>query len=105
MQRVERELFQSLTLFLQHEIISTLPSYAAITAVGISPDLRQAKVYFRLVGLPENLRRTEVLLSEQRGQFQKCVSKNLSMKFCPSLRFVYGAASEPDAVDLLFENL
>ena len=104
-QRVERELLELLTNFLLHDWGTPLPCYASITAVETSPDLRHARVFFRLVGKESLTRSAEEILAGGRGAFQKRVASGLKMKFCPVLKFEFGRVAQMDDIDTLLENL
>ncbi len=104
-QRVERELLEVLSHFLLHGLGEPLPCYSSITAVEVSPDLRYARVFFRLVGKENLTRRAEETLAGLRSLFQKQVAQNVKMKFCPVLKFEFGRVAELDEIDKLLENL
>lgn len=104
-QRVERELFETLSNFLRHGLSEPLPCFASLTAVEVHPDLRQAKVYFRLVGGQEEVKAAEAILTAERSNFQREVARQVQSKFCPVLRFEFGVAEKRDEIDELFENL
>jgi len=104
-QRVERELLETLAQFLQHGLNEPLPCFAAVTAVEVSPNLRHARVFFRLVGEKKHIDATEAILEKDRHLFQKEIVREVKMKFVPVLRFVYGHADKHDEVDQLLENL
>lgn len=104
-QRVERELFEVLSSFLIHGLAEPLPGYASVSAVEVTPDLRNARVFFRLVGGEDEVNATREVLQRQRGLFQKHVASTIAMKFCPVLRFEFGVAPHLDEVDILLENL
>lgn len=103
--RVERELLETLSHALLHELNAPLPGYASITAVEASPDLRSAKVYFRLVGDKKTTDETEKVLTNYRNIFQQHVVKNLKMRYSPVLRFEFGTVPKTDEIDALLENL
>lgn len=103
--RVEKELFETLSHFLLHELPEPLPCYASITAVDVTPDLRSARVFFRLVGEAAHVKEAQEVLTAERPRFQKHVAREVKMKFCPVLRFEYGVAPHMDEVDQLLENL
>jgi len=103
--RVERELFQLVSEFLQHHVPDVLPSFASVTAAEVSPDLKHAKIFFRLVGDQETCLETEGLLTDYRRDFQNHVAKNLKTKFCPVLRFVFGRVEALDPIDEMLMNL
>lgn len=104
-QRVERELFESLSHFLLHGLSTPLPCYVSITAVEASSDFRYARVFFRLVGKDKVTREGEETLASLRGAFQKHIAQNLKMKFCPVLKFEFGRVAQQDEIDVLLENL
>jgi ribosome-binding factor A len=104
-QRVERELFETLSYFLLHEFGHPLPCYASISAVEVNGDLRSAKVFFRLVGGADETGAAKALLEAERTRFQKHVAREIQMKFCPVLRFAFGVKPHLDEVDELLENL
>lgn len=103
--RVERELFETLSHFLIHGLAEPLPSYASLTAVEVNPNLRLAKVYFRLIGDKNQVAESETILNREKPNFQREVAKKLQAKFCPVLRFEYGVADKRDEIDELFDNL
>lgn len=103
--RVERELYQLLNAHLVHHIASTLPCMTSITAVEVHPNLKTAKVYFRLVGDDSICEQAKFQLDERRSDFQREVARQLVTKFCPVLRFEYGLAKDGDDIDALIAQL
>lgn len=104
-QRVEKELFVTLSHFLLQGLATPLPCYTSITAVEVTPDLRHARVFFRLVGKESLTRKAEEVLAGLRGAFQNQVAKGLDMKFCPTLKFEFGRVAQQDEIDVLLENM
>jgi ribosome-binding factor A len=104
-QRVERELLEALSHALLHELNTPLPAYVSVTDVVANPDLRGAKVYFRVVGDDKAAEAAEKILENERKTFQKYISKNLQMRYVPVLRFEFGRAPHKDDIDTLLENL
>ena len=103
--RVERELFQLASEFLQFHMAEPLPAFVSVTAAEVSPDLKHAKIYFRLVGEEEDQQISEEILLEHRKPLQSHVAKKLKMKFCPVLRFVFGHVDVLDPVDQMLAQL
>ncbi len=67
-QRVERELFETLSHYLLHGLQQPLPCYASVTAVEVNPNLRHAKVFFRLIGEGKTVEQAkEALLGSAPG--------------------------------------
>lgn len=103
--RVDRELLQLSSDFVQNKMGQPLPAFVSVTAVETSPDLRHAKIFFRIVGESADQERSEAILDNHRPLLQKEVAKNLKMKFCPVLKFVYGRVDGLSDIDLLLANL
>lgn len=104
-QRVERELFETLSNFLIHGLGETLPCYASVTAVEVNSTLRHAKIFFRLIGDKPQVEAGQKILEKERGNFQREVAQKISAKFCPVLAFKFGVAEKRDEIDELFDNL
>lgn len=104
-QRVERELFETLSHFLVHGLSESLPVLTSITAVEVNPNLRHARVFFRLVGSPDETRAAEELLTQKRHLFQREVAQTLKTKFCPVLKFEFGVAAQASDIDILLAGL
>lgn len=103
--RVERELFQIVSEFLQFELGEPMPAFVSVTAVEVSPDLKHARVYFRVVGEEEDQKISEEILADHRKNFQSVVAKKLKTKFCPVLKFIFGRVEALDPVDQMLANL
>jgi ribosome-binding factor A len=69
-------------------------SLVTITSVMVSPDLRQAKVYW-VVSFPSNTDRdariaeVDEAFQNAEGLFRRMLSKELAIRFVPALRFYY----------------
>ncbi len=60
-----------------------------ITAVDVSPDLRQAKVYVTQFGRDVDTGEVESVLNRASGQFRHELSHCLRAKSVPVIRFLY----------------
>jgi ribosome-binding factor A len=104
-QRVQRELFETISHFLQHSLPLPLPCHATVSAVDLSQDLSSARVFFRLVGADPDVKEGEAILRGECGRFQRHVARELALKFTPTLRFEFGHAPHLDEIDELFASL
>ena len=105
LQRVERELLELVSLFVHHQLSEPLPAFASVTDVEVSKDIRHATIYFRIAGSEEAINESKEILNENRSDMQKEVAKALPLKFCPVLKFEFGAAKPMDEVDELLWKL
>jgi ribosome-binding factor A len=86
-----------------HKIISQLLirglkdpriGFVTITGVKLTQDLRQATVYFTVVGSDEEKKHTEAGLNSARGYIRTELAKDLKMRFTPEVHFKYDKSFE-----------
>lgn len=70
------------------------PVLVAITAVDVTPDLKQAHVFVSALGTPAEQRRVIEKLTAARAHLQGEVAKRVSLKNTPLLHFKVDAAIE-----------
>lgn len=86
-QRVEKEIKQLVSTFFLREGRGRLPGLVSVAEVAVSGDLRQAKVYLSFLGKDEDRDECIEAVEELRPEAQHVVSKTLTMKFSPKLKF------------------
>jgi ribosome-binding factor A len=64
-----------------------IPGLITITRVEISPDLRQAKVFFSVIGDEKTKKLTLQILQEAAGYIAITASKKVVLKYFPQLTF------------------
>lgn len=73
-----------------------------ITGVDTSPDLRQAAVYYRVLGDETDRAQVQGGLERAAGYIQRVVGRELRLRYTPTLRFVFDStldvASRVDAL-------
>lgn len=81
-----------------HKIISELLikglkdpriGFLTITGVKLTPDLRQATVYFTVHGSEEDKKHSEAGLNSAKGFIRKEIGQALKMRFIPEIHFRY----------------
>ena len=63
--------------------------FVTVTSVDTTPDLRQARVYFSVLGSEEERAETLAGLESAHGLLQQTVATELRMKHTPTLQFVF----------------
>lgn len=64
-----------------------IPGLITITKVETSPDLRQAKVYFSLIGSEKEKKTALQILQDAAGFISMTASKKVVLRFFPQLTF------------------
>lgn len=105
--RVEREIKECLAQILLRELKIPLPGFVSIVEVGLSPDLRSARVYLRVAGGEAEKKEADTILTAQRTWIQNRVGKDLRMKFSPVLKFILGSSTsdQVDDIERMLANL
>ena len=86
-----------------HKIISELLikglkdpriGFVTITGVKLTTDMRQASVYFTVIGTDEEKKHTEAGLNSARGFIRKEIGQALKMRFTPDIQFKHDTSVE-----------
>lgn len=86
-----------------HKIVSALLirglkdpriGFVTITGVKVTTDIRQATIYFTVIGSDEEKRDTEAGLNSARGFIRKELAQDLKMRFTPEVIFKYDTSVE-----------
>ena len=68
--------------------------FVTVTDVKVTDDMRQATVYFSVVGNEAQRKDTEAGLNSARGFIRKELARGLNMRFTPEIRFKYDTSVE-----------
>ena len=71
--------------------------FITITDVRLTPDLRDASVFYTVLGTQEERESTAAALASSKGMLRTEVGKGTGVKFTPSLEFVLDAIPETAA--------
>lgn len=74
--------------YLHKEVRDPRLANVAITSVDVSPDLRNAKVYYALLN-PEELKDAQLALEKATGFMRRLLAKNTELRYTPQLHFIY----------------
>src|SRR3990172_5930233 len=104
--RVGGAIHEELSVMLLRDLKDPRIGFVTITGVVMSPDLRQAKVYFSRIGT--DVEREESLegLRAAAGYMRRELGHRLALKFAPELRFFYDESLEKGSrIDRLLEEI
>lgn len=103
--RVGEAIKNELTILLLQHAADPRLSSVSISRVLVTPDLKQAKVYF---SLPPGGKSTPALKGMQRakGFFRSHIAKVLNLRYTPELLFYFDSSNEEaDRIEALFRQL
>ena len=103
--RVAEAIKNELTLLLLRDVADPRLTGVALTRVIVTPDLKQAKVYFTL---PAGMASQPALaaMRRARGYFRSHLAKILNMRYTPDLLFFFDNRNEEvQRIDDLFRQI
>jgi ribosome-binding factor A len=68
--------------------------FVTITRVEMTDDLRYAKIFFSVLGKPEDYKKTQDALDSAKGFIRKLISERINLKFAPDIAFYEDHSSE-----------
>lgn len=93
-ERVARALRREISDILRNEIKDPRVGFVSITDVEVTADLRQAKVYFSVMGAPEDKRRAKEGLASATGFIRTEVSRRVRLHHAPEIAFLLDESIE-----------
>ena len=82
---LKREIADLIEKYIEHKKDCLI----SITEVNTTPDLRHAKVYISILGSSDAKKYTMNLLQEKRKLIQQLVSRHITLKYTPVIKFQY----------------
>ncbi len=88
-QRAQAVIMEEVSLTVFNEIRDPRVKNVTITGVKLSPDLRNAVVYFSVLGKEEEVAQATEGLAHAAGFIRSQIGHKIQMKYTPQLRFEY----------------
>ncbi|MBI3755088.1 MAG: 30S ribosome-binding factor RbfA [Deltaproteobacteria bacterium] len=93
-ERVGEEIRKEIAVMLFEEIHDPRIGFVTITKVAVSKDLRQAKVYFSIMGSNEEKKKTTEGLQSASGYLKREIGKRLKLRYFPDIVFKFDDSLE-----------
>lgn len=104
--RVNQQVKREISLILQRDLSDPRLEFVTITAVGVSRDLRYAKVHFSVIGDSARVKEATQGLQAARGLIRKLIGQRLMMRHTPELNFIHDQSLEISAqIDGVLEEI
>jgi ribosome-binding factor A len=93
-QKVQELLVQEISDIVRREVKDPRVGFVTITDAAVTPDLRQARVFFSVLGNPEQQADTVKALNRAAGFIRGEFARRAQMRYVPQLRFEFDASVE-----------
>ncbi len=87
MRRVNELLQRELSTLCERHVATEVDFLLTITAVKTSPDLRQAQVFFSVLGNDRQWTEGQAVLERHRVGLQAAIGRSVKLKYTPVLQF------------------
>jgi ribosome-binding factor A len=105
-ERVSRHIRSTLAEILQRHVKDPRLKLVTITSVDVSPDLRQAKIYFATSGDDEKIQRVQEGFKKARPYIKRLLGRELGLRYMPDIRFYYDDSLDYGArMEALFRSI
>jgi ribosome-binding factor A len=95
--RIAQELKRILAPWIQQKAKDAQLGMVTITAVEVTPDLRQAKIYITSLGAKSHPAEVVTWLNQSKGILRHYLSQHLRLRTVPQLRIVFDESIERGA--------
>ena len=91
-QRVAETIHKEISSLLIKGLKDPRIGFVTITSVDVTPDLRQAKVYYTLMGSQEERVQNQAGLDSSATYIRQQLGRQLRLRYTPEVRFEYDAS-------------
>lgn len=104
-QRVAELVRRELALLIQREAPVADLGLVTVSHVDLSPDLKNARVYFTCLESALTEEAVADLLNERAGRFRRLLAKALPLRVAPALRFLFDRSiAQADRLSVLIDS-
>ena len=101
--RVASVLAREISLILEHELKDPRVDFLTVTSVDVSPDLKQARVYFSSLG--DKAKDLEIL-QRATGYIRSLLARRIRLRTIPEIQFMIdNSYEERTKIDALFKKI
>jgi ribosome-binding factor A len=92
--RVREAIRKEISVILHDELKDPRLGFVTITGVELTQDLRNARIFFSVLGKDAEYKRTKEALDSALGFIRKLVAERINLRFAPEISFKEDRSSE-----------
>lgn len=93
-ERVEEAIKKEVSIILHDKIKDPRIGFITVTGVELSKDLRNAKIFYSVLGKEEDYIKTKLVLDSALGFIRSLVATRINLRFAPELIFKEDRSTE-----------
>jgi ribosome-binding factor A len=93
-QRVEEAIKKEVSLIIHDQLKDPRIGFVTVTRVELSRDLRNAKIFYSVLGKEDACKKTKIALDSALGYIRSLVAQRINMRFATELVFCEDHSTE-----------
>lgn len=93
-EKVGEAIKKEVSIIIHDELKDPRLGFVTITGVEVTPDLRQAKISFSVLGKEEDYKKTKEALASALGFIRRLIAQRIRLRFAPEIIFKEDRSSE-----------
>lgn len=93
-EKVAEAIKQEVSIILHDELKDPRLGFVTVTGAEVTADLRQAKVFFSVLGQDEDYKKTKEALDSALGFIRRLIAQRIRLRFAPEIIFREDRSSE-----------
>lgn len=89
MERINQQMKREISNIIQKDLQDPRLEFVSITEVSVSPDFKNARIGFSVLGPEENVGEVELVLRHASGFVRKLIGERINLRNTPRILFVY----------------
>ena len=90
--RVGEEILKEMAFLILEKVKDPRVRSVTLTGVQLSNDLKQAKVYFSVMGNQEQIAKAQQGMESAKGFIKREIGLRLKLRYVPEMRFIHDAS-------------
>lgn len=86
-ERVAEAIKKEVSIIIHDELKDPRLGFVTVTRVEVTQDLRQAKIFFSVLGKEEEYRKTKEALDSALGFIRRLIAQRIRLRFAPQIIF------------------
>ena len=104
--RVGDQILKEIADMLTHQIRDPRVQGATLTGINCSNDLKNARVYFSVIGGKEEIEKVQSGLESATGYIKREISRRINLRYTPQIKFEHDPTLETgNQIEKLFKKI
>ena len=105
-ERVANAIRKEMSNIIQEDLKDPRIGFTTVTKVEITPDLRNVRIYYSVLGSDKEIKSTGIALESAKGYIRGLIGDRIKLRFTPEITFMMDKSLEyQDRIDKLLHKI